>query len=299
MTTTTSAQVDSVIRFGETSATGIGVIGAGQMGAGIAQVCAASGIKTVVWDGNGFALERGIAGVHSMLGKLVEKGKITAEAATTTKANIKPASKLEDLSECAMVVEAIVEKFDVKAELFQKLDKLLPSASILASNTSSISITKLAAATNRPTRVVGVHFMNPVPVMALVELIRGLQTSDATYESAKGLVLKLSKTPVLALDGPGFIVNRILCPMINEAIFLLQEGVTAADIDAAMKLGTNQPMGPLTLADFVGLDTLLLILQILHRELGEDKYRPCPLLVKYVEAGWYGKKAGRGFYTYS
>ncbi len=303
MTTSTSTPTQqpptTVIEFGATPGTGVGVIGAGQMGAGIAQVCAAAGIKTVVWDGNAAALDRGVAGIHSMLGKLVEKGKISADAASSTKSNLTAATKIEDLGNCAMVIEAVVEKFDIKADLFQRLEKLLPPTSILASNTSSISITKLAAATQRPDRVVGVHFMNPVPVMALVEMIRGLQTSDSTYESAKGLVLKLGKTPVLALDSAGFIVNRILCPMINEAIFLLQEGVTAADVDAAMKLGTNQPMGPLTLADFVGLDTLLLILQILHRELGEDKYRPCPLLIKYVEAGWFGKKSGRGFYKYT
>jgi 3-hydroxybutyryl-CoA dehydrogenase len=276
----------------------IGVVGAGQMGAGIAQVCAAAGIPTLVWDGNAAFLERGISGVHTMLGKLVEKGKITAEAAAATKSNLRAAKGLKDFAECGLVVEAIVERFEAKSSLFKELDGVLGANALLGSNTSSISITRLAAETKRPDRVVGIHFMNPVPVMALVEMIRGLQTSDATYEAAHNLVLKLGKTPVLALDGPGFIVNRILCPMINEAIFLLQEGVKPDAIDAAMKLGTNQPMGPLTLADFVGLDTLLYILQILHRELGEDKYRPCPLLVKYVEAGWFGRKSGRGFYKY-
>jgi 3-hydroxybutyryl-CoA dehydrogenase len=196
------------------------------------------------------------------------------------------------------VIEAVIEQFDAKAALFKQLDQVLAKGALLASNTSSISITRMAAVTSRPESFIGVHFMNPVPVMKLVELIRGLQTSDATYAAVQQFCAKIEKTTVLAIDTPGFIVNRILCPMLNEAIFLVQEGVKPEDIDAGMKLGTNQPMGPLTLADFVGLDTLLYILQVLHRELGEDKYRPCPLLVKYVEAGWYGKKSGRGFYRY-
>jgi len=294
----TQAKNSATTTFGAEPGSMIGIVGAGQMGAGIAQVCAAAGIKTFLWDGNQTALDRGIASVHAMLAKLVEKGKIPADAAESTKKHLIKANSTADFAECGMVIEAIIESFDIKAQLFRELDGFLPPAVILASNTSSISITRLAAATKRPERVVGVHFMNPVPVMTLVEMIRGLQTSDATYENAKGLVLQLGKTPVLALDAPGFIVNRILCPMINEAIFLLQEGVKAEDIDAAMKLGTNQPMGPLVLADFVGLDTLLMILKILHSELGEDKYRPCPLLIKYVEAGWFGRKTGRGFYKY-
>ncbi|MCB0311510.1 MAG: 3-hydroxybutyryl-CoA dehydrogenase, partial [Bdellovibrionales bacterium] len=193
----------------------------------------------------------------------------------------------------------VIENPEIKIKLLKDLDDILPASAIIASNTSSISITRLAAATKRPESVIGLHFMNPVPVMKLVEIIRGLQTSDETYEKSKDCMEKLGKTTVLGVDSAGFIVNRILCPMINEAIYLLQEGVKAEDIDSAMMLGTNQPMGPLTLADFVGLDTLLFILRILHNELGEDKYRPCPLLVKYVEAGWYGKKSGRGFYKYN
>ncbi|MBX7143020.1 MAG: 3-hydroxybutyryl-CoA dehydrogenase [Oligoflexia bacterium] len=276
----------------------IGVIGAGQMGAGIAHVAAASGYKCLLWDAQTPALDKGYKGICTQLKKLVEKQKITAEDEKKTLANLKAASSLKEFASCDLAVEAIIENVDIKLKLFAELDTILPSSAILASNTSSISITRLAAGTKRSSQVIGMHFMNPVPVMKLVELIRGLQTSDDTYAATKACAEKMGKTTVLAGDGPGFIVNRILCPMINEAIYLLQEGVKPEDIDNAMKLGTNQPMGPLTLADFVGLDTLLFILQILHRELGEDKYRPCPLLVKYVEAGWLGKKTGRGFYSY-
>ena len=250
----------------------VGVIGAGQMGAGIAQVIAASGYKTILWDASPQAVERGIAGIDSRLSKAVEKGALDASQRAATLSRLSKASAMSDL---------------------------LPQGALLVSNTSSISITRLAAATSRPQNVMGVHFMNPVPVMKLVELIRGLQTSDESYNALQAFCTSIQKTTVLAIDAPGFVVNRILCPMLNEAIFLVQEGVKPEDIDTAMKLGTNQPMGPLTLADFVGLDTLLYILQVLHRELGEDKYRPCPLLIKYVEAGWFGKKSGRGFYTYS
>jgi len=276
----------------------IGVIGAGQMGAGIAQVCAHSGYRSLLWDTNAQALDRGMAGIRSQIAKMVEKQKITAADASTALENLTSAPTLKDFGDCDLVVEAIIERFDIKEQLFRELDTLLKPHALLASNTSSISITRLAATTKRPTQVIGMHFMNPVPVMKLVELIRGLQTSDECYQTIKAVSEKMGKTTVLAIDSAGFIVNRILCPMLNEAIFLLQEGCTPEDVDNAMKLGTNQPMGPLTLADFVGLDTLLLILQILHRELGEDKYRPCPLLIKYVEAGWYGKKSGRGFYKY-
>jgi 3-hydroxybutyryl-CoA dehydrogenase len=276
----------------------IGVVGAGQMGAGIAQVCGSAGIQTLLWDGNPDALKRGHTGIGSQLQRLAEKGKISEAESKSTFSQISCAASMADLARCDFVVEAIVENFEIKSQLLAKLDALLPKDAILATNTSSISITRLAAATQRSDRVMGVHFMNPVPVMKLVELIRGLQTSDATYHCALELMRKLGKETVLGCDSPGFIVNRILVPMVNEAIFLLQEGVKAEDIDLAMKLGTNQPMGPLTLADFVGLDTLLYILQVLHRELGEDKYRPCPLLVKYVEAGWFGRKSGRGFYRY-
>jgi 3-hydroxybutyryl-CoA dehydrogenase len=276
----------------------IGVIGAGQMGAGIAQVAASSGYHCILWDAQSNALERGFQGIKNQLSRLVEKQKITTEEEKRTLSHLCTAKTVQDFKSCDLVIEAIIENVDIKLKVLNEIDAVLPATAILASNTSSISITRLAAGTKRPSSVMGMHFMNPVPVMKLVELIRGLQTSDETYATVKAVSEKMGKTTVLALDGPGFIVNRILCPMINEAIFLLQEGVKPEDIDNAMKLGTNQPMGPLTLADFVGLDTLLFILQILHRELGEDKYRPCPLLVKYVEAGWYGKKSGRGFYKY-
>lgn len=277
----------------------VGVIGAGQMGAGIAQVIAASGYKTILWDASPQVVERGIAGIDSRLSKAVEKGALDPSQRAATLSRLSKASAISDFSTCELVIEAVIEQFEAKAALFKELDKVLPQGALLVSNTSSISITRLAAATSRPQNVMGVHFMNPVPVMKLVELIRGLQTSDESYNALQAFCSSIQKTTVLAIDAPGFVVNRILCPMLNEAIFLVQEGVKPEDIDTAMKLGTNQPMGPLTLADFVGLDTLLYILQVLHRELGEDKYRPCPLLIKYVEAGWFGKKSGRGFYTYS
>lgn len=278
--------------------TKIAVIGAGQMGAGIAQVAAASGHETLLWDANSAALDKGFAGIKSQLNKLVEKEKISANDASQTLQRLSCAKSMADFKNCDLLIEAIIENVEIKTSLFKEAEKILPAHAIIASNTSSISITLLAAATSRPEKFIGMHFMNPVPVMKLVEIICGLQTSPETYQTIKAVSEKMGKTTVLAKDSSGFIVNRILCPMINEAIFLLQEGVKAEDVDAAMKLGTNQPMGPLQLADFVGLDTLLYILRILHRELGEDKYRPCPLLVKYVEAGWYGKKSGRGFYQY-
>lgn len=277
----------------------IGVIGAGQMGAGIAQVAAMSGFNTILWDANADYLNRGVNLIGSQLDRLVEKEKITADAAKSAKSLLAKGNSINDFKSCDLAIEAIVENTDIKVKLFQELDSLMAKDALIASNTSSISITRLAASTKRPSQFMGVHFMNPVPVMKLVELIKGLQTSEETYTTLQQLCEKMGKQTVLAIDSPGFIVNRILCPMINEAIYLLQEGVKPEDVDNAMKLGTNQPMGPLTLADFVGLDTLLYILRILHNELGEDKYRPCPLLVKYVEAGWYGKKSGRGFYKYS
>lgn len=276
----------------------VGVVGAGQMGAGIAQVLATAGFKTLLFDAAPAALEKGLSGIHTRLSQAVEKGKLDAATSDRAKQQLTKAASLRDFASCDLVIEAIIEQFEPKAALFKELDTIVAPGAILASNTSSISITRMAAATSRPEQFMGVHFMNPVPVMQLVELIRGLQTSDETYSAVQALCAAIKKTTVLAIDGPGFIVNRILCPMINEAIFLVQEGVTPVDIDNSMKLGTNHPMGPLTLADFVGLDTLLYILQLLHRELGEDKYRPCPLLVKYVEAGWHGKKSGRGFYRY-
>lgn len=269
------------------------------MGAGIAQVVATAGYKTLLWDAAPQATERGLSGIDARLAKAVEKGSIDGQQRADTISRLSGAKSLADFASCDLVIEAVIEQFEAKASLFKELDKATPKGALLVSNTSSISITRLAAATTRPEHVMGVHFMNPVPVMKLVELIRGLQTSDETYTAMQKFCSSIQKTTVLAIDAPGFVVNRILCPMLNEAIFLVQEGVKPEDIDTAMKLGTNQPMGPLTLADFVGLDTLLYILQVLHRELGEDKYRPCPLLIKYVEAGWFGKKSGRGFYTYS
>ncbi len=278
----------------------VAVIGAGQMGGGIAQVYAASGIPTYLYDTRAEAVKKSIALSEKLLTKGVEKEKISKEDKTRTLANLIPVTELSALKDADLVVEAILEQLAPKQELFCKLDEVCSADTVFASNTSSISITKLAAATKNPERVIGLHFMNPVPVMKLVEIIRGLQTSDAVYERSKESVIKLGKTAVTARrDYPGFIVNRILVPMINEAFFVLMEGIASPEeIDDAMRLGTNQPMGPLALADFVGLDTCLAICRIFHNELGEDKYRPCPLMVKYVEAGWFGKKVGRGVYTY-
>ena len=269
------------------------------MGAGIAQVIATAGFSTILFDAQTDALSRGIDGIHKRLDQAVEKGKLDAGTRDQTKRNLAAGKGLNDFADCDLVIEAIIENFEIKASLFKELDSIVKPEGLLVSNTSSISITRIAASTSRPQQVMGVHFMNPVPVMKLVELIKGLQTSTETYDAIVSFCEKIQKTTVLGIDTPGFIVNRILCPMINEAIFLVQEGVRPEDIDNAMKLGTNHPMGPLILADFVGLDTLLYILQLLHRELGEDKYRPCPLLTKYVEAGWFGKKTGRGFYSYT
>lgn len=277
----------------------IGIIGAGQMGAGIAQVMAMSGYSTILFDASPDALTKGFEGITARLNQGVAKGKYSTDVATKSMQLLKRGESLSDFADCDVVIEAIIEQFEAKSTLFRELDSIVKPSGILASNTSSISITKMAATTKRPHQFIGVHFMNPVPVMKLVEVIRGLQTDENTFATICSLVTAIDKTTVLGIDTPGFIVNRILCPMINEAIFLVQEGVNPHDVDTAMKLGTNQPMGPLTLADFVGLDTLLYILQLLHRELGEDKYRPCPLLTSYVDAGWTGKKAGRGFYSYS
>ncbi len=288
-----SSQVESNIRSAA-------VVGAGQMGAGIAQVLAQNGIATQLYDQSADALQRANALIRKLLDRQIEKEKISPADKEATLSHLSDAADLSDLAQADIVIEAIIERPDAKHELFSKLDEICKPQTILASNTSSISITKIAAATNRPEKVIGLHFMNPVPVMELVEIIRGLQTSDETYAISKALTQEIGKTPVTArFDYPGFIVNRILVPMINEAFFVLMEGIaTPEEIDAAMKLGTNQPMGPLQLADFVGLDTCLAICQIFHNEIGEDKYRPCPLLIKYVEAGWYGRKAGRGVYTY-
>jgi 3-hydroxybutyryl-CoA dehydrogenase len=278
--------------------TKVGVIGAGQMGSGIAQVCATSGYNTILWDADDHCLDRGFQSINQSLAQFLAKEKISPETKEQIENRITRASVLGEFSECDLVIEAIIENAEIKHKLFHEIDHLIKPETIVASNTSSISITYLASALSKPEQFMGIHFMNPVPIMRLVELIRGLQTSDATYESVTSFCKTLHRTTVLAPDAPGFIVNRILCPMLNEAIFLLQEGCTPEDVDTSMKLGTNHPMGPLELADFVGLDTLLYILNILHRELGEDKYRPCPLLTRYVEAGWLGKKSGRGFYRY-
>ncbi len=278
----------------------LAVVGAGQMGAGIAQVAAQAGVDVVLADATPELARAGLERVTAVLAKLVDKGKMSAGDRTALLARIKPAEKLEECARAQLLIEAIVESEAVKRELFRKADALLAPEAILASNTSSISITALAAATRRPERVIGMHFMNPPPLMQLVEVVRGLQTSDATYRSVVELAKRFGKTPVTSKDRPGFIVNRVLIPLLNEACFALDEGLASAvDIDEAVKLGLNHPMGPLTLADFIGLDTCLSIAEVLHRELGDDKYRPSPILRQYVAAGWLGRKAGRGFYNYT
>lgn len=275
------------------------VVGAGQMGSGIAQVAALSGVEVVLVDAHGPSLESGQRRIASLLAKAVEKGKLTPELREATLSRIRPASAIADAKTAQFAVEAVTENEALKRSLFEELDRLLPPEAILASNTSSIPITRLAASTKRPEKVIGMHFMNPVPVMQLVEIIRAAQTSDATYATTKALAERFGKRTVLSNDFPGFIVNRILIPMLNEACFALSEGLaTAEDIDEAIKLGLNHPMGPLALADFIGLDTCLYIAEVLHKGLGDDKYRPAPLLRQHVDAGWLGKKSGRGFYRY-
>ena len=278
----------------------LGVVGAGQMGAGIAQTAAASGLSVIMSDVKEEFVQRGISAVGNSLGRLVKKEKITAAEQDAIVGRIKGTIALSDLAGADFVVEAATEKEPLKLQIFRDLEEICKKGIILSSNTSSISITKIAAATMRPEKVIGMHFMNPVPLMKLVEIIRGLATSDETFQITKDLSVKLGKTPVPANDFPGFISNRILMPMINEAVYCLFEGVgTPQDIDEVMKLGMNHPMGPLALADLIGLDTCLAIMQVLHAGLGDAKYRPCPLLIKYVDAGWLGRKSGRGFYIYT
>jgi 3-hydroxybutyryl-CoA dehydrogenase len=279
----------------------VSVIGAGQMGGGIAQVAAQAGYQVVLLDTTEERVQAGLERIGSLLSRSVEKGKLSAEEREAILGRITPTTDLAVAGKDAdLVIEAVVEKMEVKAEIFTRLDEYCPSHTILASNTSSLPITEIAAATRRPEQVIGMHFMNPVPVMKLVEVIRGLATSEETFQAVMAAAERMGKTPVEVNDYPGFVSNRILMPMINEAIFAVYEGVATPEaIDEVMKLGMNHPMGPLTLADFIGLDTCLYIMETLYEGFGDSKYRPCPLLRKYVKAGWLGRKSGRGFYSYS
>jgi len=278
----------------------IGIIGAGTMGNGIAQTAAASGFDVVLCDISQDFVDKGFQNIVKSLDRFVKKETMTEEQKQEVLGRIKTSTNIEDLEDCTLIVEAATENFEVKKQIFQKLDEITSEEAILASNTSSISITKIAAVTSRPDKVIGMHFMNPVPLMKLVEVIRGIATSDETYQKVHELSEKMGKTPLDCQDFPGFVANRILLPMINEAIFALYEGVaTRESIDGIMKLGMNHPMGPLTLADFIGLDVCLAILRVMHDGLGDPKYRPCPLLVKMVDAGWLGRKSGKGFYEYN
>ena len=278
----------------------VGVIGAGQMGAGIAQVTAQAGIPVVMHDVSPEACKRGFDAIRKNFDRMIQRGRFKPEERDRVMEIIKTATDLSAMKKADFVIEAVTENEDAKIAIFQQLDKVCDPDVIFASNTSSISITRMGARTTRADKVIGMHFMNPVPAMKLVEIIRGLATSDETYRTTQALAERVGKSTMTAQDFPGFIVNRVLLPMINEAIYTLYEGVGGVtDIDTAMKLGTNQPMGPLELADLIGLDTCLAIMEVMHRVLGDDKYRPCPLLKKYVDAGYLGRKTSRGFYTYN
>jgi 3-hydroxybutyryl-CoA dehydrogenase len=277
----------------------IGVVGAGQMGQGITHVCALAGLDVVLADVNKDVLARSLETIDANLGRQVARGRIKEDEKEAALGHIQTATDFAAFGDCDMVIEAATEKEEVKREVFKQLVPKLKPAALIATNTSSISITRLASATDRPGKFIGMHFMNPAPAMSLVELIRGIATEEDTFAATRELTIRLGKTPVASEDYPAFIVNRILLPMINEAVYTLYEGVGTVDaIDTAMKLGANHPMGPLELADFIGLDTALSVMQVLYEGLADSKYRPCPLLVKYVEAGWFGRKSGRGFYDY-
>jgi len=277
----------------------VGIVGAGQMGSGIAHVCALAGYDVLLNDVSAERIKAGLASINGNLARQISKKAISEEVRQQALARIKPAEKISDLAQCDLVIESAIEKEDVKRKIFAEICQTLKPEALLASNTSSISITRLASSTDRPERFIGIHFMNPVPVMKLVELVRGIATGDETFETSKAFVANIGKTSAVAEDFPAFMVNRILLPMINEAVYTLYEGVgTVEAIDTAMRLGAHHPMGPLELADFIGLDTVLSVMQVLHEGLADSKYRPCPLLVKYVEAGWLGRKTNRGFYDY-